>query len=98
MSTDKMSEIKGTPFVSGGIPWFDEEIDYDDDTEGVCPYCGYDGLSSHYHCSRCGEESSMMGHYRIINDTENGIYWEGFTCDVNNERGPEWPKNDDEVF
>lgn len=36
-----------------------------------CPYCGYDELSSHYHCGNCGTETGMFGHW-------NGF--DGFTC------------------
>lgn len=37
------------------------EFDVNDD--GICELCGEDvGLSSHYHCPRCGKECSMMGH------------------------------------
>lgn len=37
-----------------------------------CPYCDYEGLSSHYHCGNCGEEAGMFGHW-------NGIE-KDFTC------------------
>lgn len=41
-------------------------------TGDECPYCGYDELSSHYHCGNCGEESSSIGHW-------NGF--DSFTCE-----------------
>jgi DNA-directed RNA polymerase subunit RPC12/RpoP len=40
--------------------------------DGRCPYCGYDGSDSHYHCPKCGQECSMMGHYDLRTNT--------FTC------------------
>lgn len=42
-----------------------------DDEDGDCPYCDYEGLSSHYHCGNCGEETGMFGHWET----------EGFTCE-----------------
>ena len=104
-----MSEIRRIEPVrgaSGSLWWLDDEFEdgfEDDDTDDEqCPYCDYnpkyDGYTSHYHCGRCGEETGMMGHYRVIDDHENDVHWQGFTCDVNNERGAEWPEDDDEVF
>lgn len=37
----------------------------DDD---YCSVCGIElGLESHYHCTRCDEECSMMGHWNYGN-------------------------------
>lgn len=48
-------------------------------TGDECPYCGYDELSSHYHCGNCGEETGMFGHYE-----KSGSDWE-FSCVRNEE-------------
>lgn len=81
-----MSEIKRLEGVhsASGSPWVG------DDEEDYCPFCAEDVYGSHYHCGRCGEVSSMVGHYKIINDEDFNIQWEGFTCDPNNERSAEW--------
>lgn len=69
--------------------------------------CDQDYGGSHYHCGRCGEVASMMGHYvmldRMGDSWEKALAeklgvtrpWRGFTCDPQNEREqptPEMPK------
>lgn len=49
-----------------------------DDEDDSCPYCDYEGLSSHYHCANCMEETGMFGHFEFnheLNDFQ-------FTCEA----------------
>ena len=46
-----------------------ERLDVDEENEHTeayqwCDYCQEDvGRTSHYHCAKCGEQSSMYGHF-----------------------------------
>jgi anaerobic ribonucleoside-triphosphate reductase len=47
-------------------------MDYD-----YCSVCGEElGGSSHYHCPKCGEECSMMGHKDEECDPVKVVKWE----------------------
>ena len=64
-----------------------------DSTHSGSQCCLDDNGGSHYHCSRCGDVSSMMGHFvRLKDDSEwdrkiaarigVSLPFEGFTCDT----------------
>ncbi len=44
------------------------ETEDEDRSDDYCEYCGIElGGESHYHCPRCKEECSMMGHWNYGN-------------------------------
>ena len=52
-----------------------DEYEYDDDyfDDGYCDICNEDwGLESHYHCSVCLEQCSMMGHSSCLEKEISG--------------------------